>query len=162
MISFHICINHRIREQHRTQTLKAYLFEIKPDHKPSIPSMVLQSCKAPYPTFIIISESWGTPSVHPPPFNESCIPSSHVASCTVLNWATVTKNGEVAQRLFVHENRRLSAPEDHRMKAHWGNGIIIHSAVARERIFDFMLGKSSRVLENWVSLHLKTILLNCF
>lgn len=57
--------------------------------------MLLQTCKAPYPTFIIISESWGTPSVHPPPFNESCIPSSHVASCTVLNWATVTKNGEV-------------------------------------------------------------------
>lgn len=44
-----------------------------------------------------------------PLFNESCIPSSHVASCTVLNWATVTRNGEVAQRLFVHENRLVSA-----------------------------------------------------
>lgn len=104
--------------------------------------MVLQSCKAPYPALIIISESRGTPSAHPPPFNESCIPSSHVASCTVLNWATVTKNGEVAQRLFVHENRCLSALEDRRIKAHWGNGITVDCAVARERPFDLMLGKS--------------------
>lgn len=46
---------------------------------------------------------WGSPSQCPPLFNESCIPSSHVASCARLNWATVTKNGEVARRLFVHE-----------------------------------------------------------
>lgn len=40
--------------------------------------------------------------------NESYIPSSHVASCAPLNWATVTRNGEVAQRLFVHENDSMS------------------------------------------------------
>lgn len=51
----------------------------------------------------------GKPLGPPSPFNESHIPSSHVASCILLNWATVTKNGEVAQRLFVHNNACLSA-----------------------------------------------------
>lgn len=74
----------------------------------------------------------------------------------------MTKNGEVAQRLFVHENRCLSALEDRRMKAYRGNGITVDSVVASERIFDFMLGKSSRLPENWVNKHLKTVLLNCF
>lgn len=82
--------------------------------------------------------------------------------CTVLNWATVTKNGEVAQRLFVHENRCLWALEDRRMKARGGNGIAVDSAAARERICDLMLGKSAKVPENWVNQHLKTILVNCF
>lgn len=74
-------------------------------HKPSTPSALSQPYKTPHSTLIIISR-WelGNPRAPPSPFNESCIPSSHVASCTVLNWATVSKNGEVAQRLFVHEN----------------------------------------------------------
>lgn len=76
----------------------------------------------------------------------------------------MTKNGEVAQRLFVHENRCLSAQEDRRMKkkAHRGNGITVDSAAARDRIFVFMLGKSSRLPENWVNQRMKTVLLNCF
>lgn len=51
--------------------------------KPSIPSMILQTCKAPYPTFIIISESWGSPSVHPPPLMDPAFPALtwHPALC---------------------------------------------------------------------------------
>lgn len=74
----------------------------------------------------------------------------------------MTKNGEVAQRLFVHENRCLSAQEDRRMKARRGNGITVDSAVAGRADFQMGAGKSARLPEKWVSIHVKTVLGNSF